>query len=125
VYAPADYDSTRPTPLVFNLHGFQSNAEQQQALTFMNRVADENNFLVAVPQGLGRFLDQIEDVDLLLDNESWNAGNCCSVYVPGRQNPDDVGFFRALLEYVAEETNLDRDRVYSTGMSNGGLMRSD
>ena len=35
---------------------------------------------------------------------------------------DDIGFLSALIDTLAEEYNIDMNRVYSTGMSNGGFM---
>ena len=36
--------------------------------------------------------------------------------------PDDVKFVAKLLDDLAQEVNVDRRRVYATGMSNGGMM---
>lgn len=105
VHVPPGYDPTAPTPLVLNLHGFTSNAGQQISLSGMNSTADANNFIVAYGEGL---------------NSSWNAGGCCGLSLS--QNIDDVGFLRALVEHLETELCIDRARVYSTGMSNGGFM---
>jgi polyhydroxybutyrate depolymerase len=39
-----------------------------------------------------------------------------------RNQVDDVGFTRSLLDDLAKVANVDARRVYATGMSNGGLM---
>jgi len=51
---------------------------------------------------------------------TWNAGACCGGAV--EQNSDDSGFIRAVVEDVSRKLNINRKRLYSTGMSNGGLM---
>jgi polyhydroxybutyrate depolymerase len=40
----------------------------------------------------------------------------------GNSNVDDVGFMRDLLNTLQANYNIDANRVYSTGMSNGGFM---
>jgi polyhydroxybutyrate depolymerase len=51
---------------------------------------------------------------------TWNAGQCCG---PAHEaNVDDVGFIRAMLIEVRKKLNVDGDRIFATGMSNGGLM---
>ncbi len=37
-------------------------------------------------------------------------------------NVDDVGFTRELLDDLAKVANVDGDRVFATGLSNGGIM---
>ena len=35
---------------------------------------------------------------------------------------DDIGFLNSLIDFLGNEYNIDLDRVYSTGFSNGGYM---
>jgi polyhydroxybutyrate depolymerase len=51
---------------------------------------------------------------------SWNAGTCCGG--ASAEQLDDVALFRAILEEVGGHLNVDLDRVYATGLSNGGFM---
>ena len=51
---------------------------------------------------------------------TWNAGNCCGG--ARDQNVDDVGFIRQIVANLTRQMNVDRQRIYATGMSNGGLM---
>jgi polyhydroxybutyrate depolymerase len=44
----------------------------------------------------------------------WNSGWGGTV--------DDIGFTGALIDSIAEAYSVNLDRVYSTGMSNGGFM---
>ncbi len=102
VHVPPGGVGTAPVPLVVDIHGFTSNRQQQQAISGMRAVADANGFLVAYPDGI---------------RNAWNAGVCC-----GNPEIDDVGFFRALVDAIAAEAQVDRRRVYATGLSNGGAM---
>lgn len=101
VHVPPTYAGA-PAPLVVDLHGFTSNAEQQRAVSGMVAVSDAHGFLVVHPNGL---------------RNAWNGKLCC-----GNRDVDDVGFLRALVDAVAGETPVDRRRVYVTGLSNGGAM---
>lgn len=104
LYVPDIYNPANPTPLVFNLHGYTSNAEQQMLYGTFTSIADTAGFLVVHPNGL-------------LDNTGtthWNSGWGTGV--------DDVGFLSALIDSLAADYTINLNRVYSTGMSNGGFM---
>lgn len=104
LYVPQSYSATKPAPLVFNFHGYQSNAQQQMEYGDFRPVADTAGFLLVHPMGTN-------------DNNGfpyWNADW-------GRPI-DDVGFVDALIDSLAGDYAIDLDRIYSTGMSNGGYM---
>lgn len=104
VYVPANYNVLNTHPIVFNLHGYTSNGTQQAGMTKMNLIADTAGFLVVYPEGTldGSF------------QQYWNSGYGTSI--------DDVGFISALIDTLAVHYNVNLQRVYSTGMSNGGIM---
>jgi polyhydroxybutyrate depolymerase len=104
VHFPADYDAAEPVPFLMNIHGYTSDAASQLRYSETNGKADELGFVVAYPQGL--------------DN-SFNAGDCCG---NSADSVDDVGFMRAIVETIGERACIDKRRVYSTGLSNGGMM---
>lgn len=106
LYVPAIYDGSEEVPLVINLHGYTSNGFEQEIYGDFRPVADTANFILIHPEGT-------------LDNSGntfWNAFGSPSETV------DDVGFLSALIDSIASEYNIDMNRVYSTGMSNGGFM---
>lgn len=106
LYVPASYNGSVAVPLVFNLHGYTSNAMQQELYGDFRAIADTANFLVVHPNGT-------------LDGTGttfWNAFD-----VP-TETVDDVGFLSALIDSLNAEYNIDLNRVYTTGMSNGGFM---
>jgi polyhydroxybutyrate depolymerase len=106
IHVPFGYDNRTAVSLVLNFHGATSNAEQQRSLfSQMDTTSDAEGFIVVYPQGVG---------------DSWNAGACCGD--AASQGVDDVGFARALVEYMAARACIDRKRVYATGFSNGGRM---
>lgn len=107
LYIPAIYNPANPVPLVFNLHGYTSDNLQQELYGDFRAIADTANFLVVHPNGT---LD-------LQGNRFWNTFGVSAV--------DDLGFLSALLDTISTQYSIDADRVYSTGMSNGGFMSYD
>jgi polyhydroxybutyrate depolymerase len=104
LYIPANYNAANNHPIVFNLHGYTSTGAAQAILTRMNAIADTAGFIVAYPEGT-------------LDNSSqpyWNSGYGTGV--------DDIGFIDALIDTIAANYTVNLQRVYSTGLSNGGIM---
>jgi polyhydroxybutyrate depolymerase len=105
LYIPDSYSPNESTPLLFNFHGYKSNAFEQMNYGDFRPIADTANFLIVHPMGT---------VDAL-GNTHWNVGW-------GTSTTDDLGFASALIDSLAIDYNIDPDRIYSTGMSNGGFM---
>ncbi len=105
LHVPASYDSALPAPMVVNLHGSWPAPDQMASFSGMDRVADENGFVVAYPEG---FLG------------SWNAGSCCGA--AGIMGVNDVGFLVSVVEDVSTRLCVDTDRVYAAGFHTGGSM---
>ena len=105
LYVPENYSQDQPSPLLFNFHGYSSNAIQQMSYGDFRPIADTAVFLIVHPLGT-------EDD---LGNLHWNVGW-------GGSTVDDVGFTDALIDSLELDYNIDENRIYSTGMSNGGFM---
>lgn len=104
IYIPAAYTGTTARPLVFDLHGYTSNASAEQAYSNFMPIADTANVIFVYPNGT-------------LDGSSqpyWNAGFGTAI--------DDIGFISNLIDTLSTQYNIDLDMVYSCGMSNGGYM---
>lgn len=104
VHLPPGYNTSNSYPLVFNFHGYTSNALQQQLYSMMDFVADTANFIVVYPDGVAN---------------AWNVGFGA---VPYNSGINDVGFVNALLDTMIANYSIDVDMVYATGMSNGGYL---
>ena len=106
LYVPEIYDGSTAVPLVLNFHGFGSGASQQMVYGDFRDIADTEGFLLVHPEGT-----------TFIGNQFWNVG------FPGLSSTvDDVGFTEALIDELATLYAIDLDRVYATGMSNGGFM---
>lgn len=105
LYIPAMYNGNTPVPLVLNLHGYTSSAAEQEFYGNLRPIADTANFLIVHPNGT---LDP-------QGNRFWNTF--------GTGSPvDDVEFLSNLIDSLRTKYNIDPNRIYSTGMSNGGFM---
>jgi polyhydroxybutyrate depolymerase len=111
VHTPPQIAERRSLPLVINFHGGGGNAIGHQRYARMDALAEREGFIVVYPNGTGVLQDSLL---------TWNAGTCCGV--AAKQNTDDVGFVRALLDEIARRLPVDASRVYATGLSNGAMM---
>ena len=104
LYVPPDYDGEGALPLIISLPGFISNPKGQEYLTRWNEVADNENLLVAYPQGTSFPL-------------RWNASTTFE-----NSTVDDVQFIADLIGELSRIVKVDPSRIYVDGMSNGGSM---
>ena len=104
LYVPDSYSQNIPVPLVLNLHGYSSNAGQQMIYSDFYNIADEEGFILIHPEGT-------------TDSNGFQFWGSDLM-----SNVDDVGFLNALIDAIALEYNINLNRIYSMGMSNGGFM---
>jgi polyhydroxybutyrate depolymerase len=105
LYVPASYSGNEAVPLLFNFHGYTSNASQQLIYGDFRSIADTAVFIIVHPEGT---LDANGNTHFNVD---W-----------GLSSVDDVGFTSALIDTLSATYNLNAERIYSTGMSNGGFI---
>lgn len=111
LFVPESYDGSEPAPLVLVLHPADGTPDQMIEISGFADAAEREGFLVVFPEGTGAFGDQLF---------SWNAGNCCGYAL--ERNVDDVGFLRSLIGELQARLNVDPQRIYATGISNGGML---
>ncbi len=95
LYVPPTYDPATPTPLVISIHGFAEWPAHQMQTSHWNDLADAEGFIVVYPSGRG---------------------------LPKRWQADDVTFIADLITHIEQQYNINSDRVYANGLSNGGGM---
>src|SRR5262249_32104040 len=106
VHVPPSYDAKTPTPLVLALHPFATNAAAMATISGLSETSDRAGFVVAYPNGTGTSRTFL----------AWNEAGLSNT----RSN--DVGYIVKLLDDIETVVNIDRKRVYATGMSNGAMM---
>ena len=111
IHVPASYRKDTPMPVVLNFHGGAARPILQRQDSGMDDVADKNGFIVVYPAGTSRGFTQML---------TWNTLDAKSYAT--KNNVDDIGFVRALLEDIGKLFNVDPKRVYATGYSQGGIL---
>ncbi|MBU0636500.1 hypothetical protein KKE06_05735, partial [Candidatus Micrarchaeota archaeon] len=113
VHVPPSYNGDSLTPVVLVLHGGGGNGEGMKKFTLMDTTADQEGFIVVYPEGTGKnFLGKTLG--------SWNGERCCPSAM--EENVDDVGFISKLIDRLQTDFNIDYNRVFVTGHSNGAIM---
>jgi len=107
VHVPAAAAAGAPLPLLLALHGGGGRARHMEDLTHLTQIADREGFLLAFPQAV---------------DKNWNDGRTGIDTRAEKENIDDVGFLRRVVEDIGERLPVDRRRVYAAGISNGSMM---
>ena len=114
VHVPPSYNANMPTPLVMAFHGGGGDMDYMAKDKYYGLISKSNKegFIVVFPNGYSKFKSG--------NFATWNAGNCCGD--ARDKKVDDVGFIRTIVTNVSGQFNIDRNRIYATGMSNGGMI---
>ena len=104
LHIPTGADSSKSLPLVFCLHGGGGTAAEMVNVTLggFNTLADRDGFFVIYPNALDGKWNDLRD--------------------PEFSQSDDIGFFSGLIDHMKQDYNVDSNRVYVTGISNGSQM---
>jgi polyhydroxybutyrate depolymerase len=106
VYVPATGNTPQNLPVLISLHGRFGTGEQMLRFADFRQLADKEKFVIVCPDGI---------------DKSWNAG----LNTPAnRKGINDVKFIGQLITYMLSTYHGDAQRVYVTGMSNGGFLAS-
>ena len=113
VHVPKSYRGT-PTAMLVALHGGGGSADFQADDSRYRLISksEQAGFIAVFPNGYSRFPSGAL--------ATWNAGACCGA--AQKNDVDDVGFLREVIQRVERQAKIDARRVFMTGMSNGALM---
>jgi polyhydroxybutyrate depolymerase len=107
VHIPPGYDGSKAVPALYFYHYFTGNPTELANYTGMNAIADRENFIVVYPQAEGWVGDKVRQ---------WNLNNNPNYRV------DEVAFSQILMNTVESKLNVDKNRTYIAGYSNGGML---
>lgn len=95
--------------LIFVLHGSTSSGDQVREQTGyeFDRLAQAHQFIPVYANGF---------------ENHWNDCRASADYSANTENIDDVSFIRQMISTFVERHNIDPDKVFVTGHSNGGHM---
>lgn len=112
-------DNTDNLPLVVMLHGGGGNSKEAAFSTKWIKKAKKENFIMVFPNGSRP--DTTKPASFRHNGQNWNDGsnrNLSSI----KNNVDDVGFIRTLIDSLKATYRIDDKKVYATGFSNGASM---
>ncbi len=109
LYVPKSYEASTATPLIISIHGGAMWPALQMWLSGWNNVADQHGFIVVYPAGTGAFHGWPSGPG----PHSWHQGPHCCL-------PQDLRFISDLIDKLAGQYNIDPNRIYVSGFSNGG-----
>ncbi|MBN1760632.1 MAG: prolyl oligopeptidase family serine peptidase [Chitinispirillaceae bacterium] len=92
-HAPSE---TSSLALVISMHGLSGTGAQQRSMSGFDKIADREKFVVVYPDG---------------SDNRWDISGTT-----------DVDFILAIIDTMAARYAIDRNRVYATGFSMGGMM---
>lgn len=92
-YVPANLGENRP--LLISCHGMNQDAGYQSGMLQIESVADTAKFVTVFPQGI---------------NKAWDISG-----------DTDIEFVKAIIDKMANDYKIDRNRVYLSGFSMGGM----
>lgn len=100
-WVPDGYDAQTPIPLIFAWHGSGGDGDEVRRLYFHLEPAVGDGAIIIYPDGL----------PVNGGSSGWDLDG----------EGIDVQFFDAMLESVSQDYCIDRERVFSTGYSFGGM----
>lgn len=101
LHVPDSYDPDTPVPLVISIHGFAEWPAHQRSMTHWDQLADEDGFIVVYPAG--RKVPKRWETNAI-------------------QKDTDAQFIADLIDHLSSQYNIDQQRIYANGLSNGGGM---
>ena len=108
LYIPNSYDGTSSVPLMLNFHGFGGSASDYMQEADMRSLAEVDTFILVYPQG-----------SCLEGSSHWNP---CPTGGDNKSDADDFGFVESMIAEISSQYNVDMERIYAAGYSNGGMM---
>lgn len=112
LHTPSNFSSKKVFPLVVALSGGSKDLSKDEMYGLVSK-ANKEGFIIAFPKAH----DQTPPQD---SATTWNAGACC-----GRakeKKVDDVGFMKEMVQAVKKQVQVDPQKVFIVGMSNGAMM---
>lgn len=102
IWVPRNYNPAKPMPVMVGYSAYQDSTENFRNYSRLRESSVGRDAIIVYPRAIGT---------------SWE-GSPTAVTGPGQ----DIAFVRAMIDDVQRYYNVDRRRIYATGMSTGGGM---
>ncbi|NNE68610.1 MAG: prolyl oligopeptidase family serine peptidase [Pyrinomonadaceae bacterium] len=106
LFVPKGVSKNRDLPLVFVLHGGGGTGLRMERWLGFTALARKDKFIAVYPDGIGK---------------NWNDGRETNRSRAHRENIDDLAFVKEMVDEISRTYNVDENRIFATGPSNGGF----
>jgi len=114
VYLPSIHDYTESLPVIIDLHGYLSTSADEREISDFTDLADENGIIMVWPQSLTGDNCLGGTGPIPASGNKWTIG--------WDKTSRDVAFIDALIDKIGVDYHADLNRIYVTGLSDGGFM---
>lgn len=108
IHKPVGYAKGKSYPLVIVLHGGGQSGSDMISFTGFDKKADRDTVLVVYPNALENHWDDGRKPETVTSSTP--------------KNHDDVKFISVLIDEMIAKHGADKERIYITGIANGGMM---
>ena len=109
IYIPKSYEGKKEVPLLLNFHPFGTSAEYQLGISDFRQLSEDKEFILVYPEG----------AELASGEPHWNP----LIKDPtNKSNSDDINFTSDLIDLISNNLNINSEKVYAVGYSNGADM---
>ena len=120
VHVPMSYDDDKEYPMVFMLHGSGGTGNKFYNISGWVGKAEEEGIIAVFPTAI--------EYDLIDGSRQtkWSSDGLLNQLEPGTQVKDDKVFIQRILDELTSDLNIDEQRIYICGFSNGsGFVKSE
>lgn len=110
VYVPKSYKGVA-VPMVMFFHGGLGNMDTASRWYGWEEKAEKEGFIAVFINGASKWPSG--------KFATWNAGNCCAY--SRDNNINDVGVVKATISALESKYNINKQKIFATGFSNGGM----
>lgn len=115
IHIPEAYDSSRAIPLVLMLHGSSGDGTKFYNISGWKEKADQDTFIVVFPTSQEHYV-----VEKSRCSTKWSSDGLSSEIDPNAPIRDDIPFLIDLIDLCKNTFNINADKIYQGGFSNGG-----
>ena len=109
IYIPKSYEGKKEVPLLLNFHPFGTSAEYQLGISDFRQLSEDKEFILVYPEG----------AELTSGEPHWNP---LKKDPTNKSNSDDINFTSDLIDLISNNLNINSEKVYAVGYSNGADM---
>ncbi|MEM7104086.1 MAG: PHB depolymerase family esterase [Bacteroidota bacterium] len=118
VHVPSSYSPKDPVPVVIMFHGTTGTGDKFWRISKWKEKAEREGFIAVFPTALEYcYIKQLTGQQRRATK--WVSTSIEQTACPGQDLKDDVKFISKMLDEIATDYRIDKNRIYACGFSNG------